>query len=157
MNSIRERIVREVIRRIETKTYDNVSFDRIIRSELPDDYTGGQGSILAVLEGRETFVTTAGRAMETELELFLSYAVPLASGEVAATVSNNVAGELVKALSGQHQMQEGGDGVALSAIFAPVAVEPNVLNDTDECAAGTVEFRLRYRTKTNDPFATVQS
>lgn len=156
MNSIRERIIREIIRRIETKAFDNVAFDRITRGEIPDDYNGGQGSILAVLEGRETFGATAARASENDLEVFLSFAVPLADGEVAATVSNNVSAELVKALAGQHQMQEGGDGDALSCIVQAVASEPNVLADGDECATGIVEYRLKYRTNARDPFAAVQ-
>lgn len=156
MNSIRERIIREVIRRIGANAFANVSFDRIIRGELPDDYSGEQGSVLAVLEGREDYGATAGRAGQKELEVFLAFAVPLAAGEVGQTVSNNVSAELVKALSGQHDMKEGGDGVALSCIFTPVATEPNVMADSDECAMATVEFRLAYRTHTRDPFALVQ-
>lgn len=152
MNSIRERIIQEVIRRIGANAFANVSFDRIIRGELPDDYSGEQGSVLSVLEGRESFSPSA-TAMQCELEVFFAYAVPLAPGEEGQTVSNNVAGEIVKALSGQHQMQEGGAGEALSGTFAPVAIEPNVMADSDECAAGSVEFRLQYRTKAHDPFA----
>ena len=87
MNSVRERIIREVIRRIGTKSFDNVSFDRITRVDIPDDYTGAQGSILAVLEGRETFSATAARNTDNALEVFLSFAVPLAPGEVGATVT----------------------------------------------------------------------
>lgn len=155
MNSIRERIIREVIRRIEGTTFESVKFDKITRGEIPDDYSGAQGSILAVLEGREAFDSTAGRAGQNDLEVFLSFAVPLAPGEVAATVSNNVAAELVKALAGQHQMQEGGDGAALSCIFTPVAIEPNVLADGDECATGILEYSLKYRTRAHDPFALV--
>lgn len=152
MNSIRERIIREVIRRIEAKTYDSVTFDKIVRGEIPDDYRGEQGSVLAVLEGREAFTST-GTALQCELEVFFAYAVPLAPGEEGQSVSNNVAAEILKALSGQHQMQEGGTGDALSGTFAPVAVEPNVMADGDECAAGSVEFRLQYRTHARDPFA----
>ena len=153
MNSVRERIIQEVIRHIGTKAFDNVTFDRITRGEIPDDHTGDQGSILAVLEGREQFTPTAARPVDCDLEVFLSFAVPLASGEVAATVSNNVAAELVKALSGNHAMQEGGAGETLSMTFAPVAVEPNVLADGDQVATGIVEYRVRYRTNARDPFA----
>lgn len=152
MNSIRERIIQEVIRRIEVTTFESATFDKITRGEIPDDYSGEQGSVLAVLEGREAFTST-GTAMQCELEVFFAYAVPLSPDDEGQTVSNNVAGEIVKVLSGLHQMQEGGDGAALSGTFAPIAVEPNVMADSDECASGNVEFRLQYRTHARDPFA----
>lgn len=152
MNSVRERIIQEVIRQIEAKAFDNVAFDRITRGEIPDDYRGEQGSILAVLEGRETIGSDANRAGQNSLELFLSFAVPLAPGEVAATVSNNVAAELVKALAGNHTLPEGGNGTPLACTFKAVAIEPNVLADGDECATGIVEYALIYRTNIRDPF-----
>ena len=153
MNSIRERIIREVIRRIEVKTFDNVSFDKIIRGEIPDDYAGKQGSILAVLEGTEVLGKTGNSVTLSDLELFLSFAVPPAANEEAATVSNNVAGELIKVLSGQHTMLEGGDGAPLSCMVSPISVQPNRMGDTDECATGMVEFRVQFRTAQYDPFA----
>lgn len=156
MNSIRERIIREIIRRIEAKEFEAVTFDRVIRSDLPDDYTGDQGSILSVTEGTEVFDPTANRARQSTLEVFFSFAVPLAAGEIAATTANNIAGEIIKAMAGQHTMQEGGAGVSLSATFAPVTVQANVLLDGEECATGVVEFRLQFRTHTHDPFALVQ-
>ena len=153
MNSIRERIIQEIIRRIGTNAFANVAFDKIIRSEFPDDYTGKQGSVLALLEGRESISADANRTGQNTLELLLSFAVPLATGEVAATVSNNVAAEQVKALAGQHTLLEGGDGAPLSCGFKAIAIEPNLLADGGECATGIVEYQLTYRTDASDPFA----
>lgn len=152
MNSIRERIIREIIRRIETKEFEAVTFDRVIRSDLPDDYTGDQGSILSVTEGTEVFSPQAGREAQSDLEVFMSFAIPLAANEVAATTSNNVAAAIIKALAGQHTLNEGGDGEPLSVAFSPVSIQPNVLLDGDECATGVVEFRLMLRTAIHDPF-----
>lgn len=155
MTSIREKLVLEVIRRVETQEFENVSFSRVIRTEIPEDYDASNGSLLAVLEGRETYNITAGRHQENQLELFLSFAIPLAEGEEPQAVANNVAAELVRALSGQHTLEEGGDGTGgdkLACGFTAVATEPNLTDDMDNCAAATVEFAIRYRTRLHDLF-----
>lgn len=154
MNSIRERLVQEVIRRLEVGEFQTVEWASVIRTELPDDYDASQGALLAVLEGRENLaVDTSGR--QNSLSLFLSFAVPLAPGEVPQTVANNVAGEIANALHGNKSLEEGGDGtggVKLSANFRATAVEPDLINTNSDCAAATVEFEVAYRTRTANQF-----
>lgn len=107
--TLRERIIREIIRRMKAASFSNVTFDSVRRTDIPSDYNAADGSILAVLEGRETYGPTAGRVQENELEVFLTFAVALADGEERQTVTNEVTGELVATLSGKHQLEEGGE------------------------------------------------
>lgn len=158
-NSIKERIIREIRRRIETKSFANVSFDRVIRRDLPQDYAGAQGSVLAILEEDEVFTNTAGRAMESDMTLLLNFAIALGPDDEGATVINNVSAELVKALSGQKQLEEGGDGTGgdmLLCFLTPKSVGTGGLADDEEVAVGEVRFGMKFRTKTHDPFALVQ-
>lgn len=151
MNSIRERLVREVIRRLDEGQFDTVEWSTVIRTEIPDDYDASRGSLLAVLEGRENLgVNTSSR--QNQLAVYLSFAIPLAAGEEAQAVANNAAAEIVKALHGSQTMQEGGNGQVLAANFKAVAVEPNLTEDMDNCAGATVEFDVQYRTKAHDLF-----
>ena len=155
MNSVKERIVREIKRRIETQTFANVAFNRVTRRDLPPEYNGEQGSILAILEEDEVFATTAARVMDCEMNLLLNFAVPLAANEEAATVMNNVSAELVRALSGQKQLEEGGDGTGgamLACYLKPLGVQASALDDGDVCAVGEVRFKVTFRTAVHDPF-----
>ena len=146
--TLRERIVVEIIRRMEAATFTSVTFDRIRRTDIPSDYNASDGSILAVLEGRETYDVSAGRHQENTLELFLTFAVPLADGEERQSVTNAVTGELVATLSGKHQLEEGGDGTGgdkLTTRVSARASEPEMLDEETAVAAGTVIFDVRYR------------
>lgn len=150
-NSIRERIVREIIRRLEDNQFETVAWAKVIRTEIPEDYDATKGSLLAVLEGSDELGTNASTRMN-HLSLYLSFAIPLADGEEPQTVANNAAAEIVDALHGDQKMQEGGEGQVLSATFMAIAVEPNLTDDMDNCAAATVEFQVRYRTRAHDLF-----
>ena len=155
MNSIRERLIREVIRRLEANEFQTVAFDRVIRTEIPEDYDATKGSLLAVLEGREELGVNA-QTRDSHLDLFLSFAVPLAAGEEAQAVANNVAAEIVMALHSSKALEEGGDGTGgqmLTADFKAASIEPNLTDLMDNCAAASVEFRVRIRTGTTSLFA----
>lgn len=148
MTTIRERIIREIVRRMEATTFQTVAFDSVRRTDIASDYNGSDGSILAVLEGRETYGPTASRIQENELEVFLTFAVPLADDEERQTVVNEVTGDLVAALSGRHQLEEGGDGTGGDKLTTQVwarASEPEALDEETAVAAGTVIFDVRYR------------
>ncbi|WP_152492346.1 hypothetical protein [Roseovarius sp. THAF27] len=148
--------MRELIRRVEASEFENVAFDRVVRTDIPEDYDATRGSLLAVLEGDEVYTPTTGSVQEMTFELFLSFAVPLAAGEEAQAVANNVAAEVIKAFTGDHTIEEGGKGTGgkkLANGFTPIRTRPDLTDDMDNCAAATVEFQVRYRTRTNDLFA----
>lgn len=154
MNSVKERLVNEVIRRLKANEFQTVAWSNVIRTEIPDDYDASRGSLLAVLEGRENLgVNTSSR--QNQFSLYLSFAIPLADGEEAQTVANNAAAEIVKTLHGNQALQEGGDGsggAILAATFKAIAIEPNLTEDMDNCGAATVEFDVHYRTQAHDLF-----
>ena len=154
MNSIRERLVLEIIRRLEANQFSTVSWSKVIRTEIPEDYDASHGSLLSVLEGREELgVNTSNR--QNQLTLFLSFAIPLADREEPQGVANNAAAEIVKALHGNQAMEEGGEGSGgqvLAATFKAITVDPNLNEDMDNCGAATVEFDVQYRTQAHDLF-----
>lgn len=122
---------------------------------MPGDYDGSKGSLLALLEGTEELDVTAAQRQPT-FSLFATFAIPLADGETAQSVANNAAAELADALHGDHRLEEGGDGTGgetLACGFKALRIEPNLTELVDNCAAGTVEYQVRYRTKPGNLFA----
>ena len=70
---------------------------------------------MAVLEGNEPLGMSAGKR-ENNVDLYLSFAVPLATGEEPQSVSNNVAAELAMALGdGDTAVREAERAVDLAA------------------------------------------
>lgn len=154
-HSIRERIVRELVRRIGANEIDGISFARVQRSEFPEGYDASQGSVLAVLEGHEELgLSTIDR--RNKLSLYFNFAVPLGEGEEAQTVANDTAAHLATALHGTMTLEEGGEGTGgqkLSATFMADAVEPDLIQQNADCAAATVVLQVQYRTQPRTLFA----
>ncbi|MGR3366058.1 MAG: hypothetical protein ACU0CC_14730 [Sagittula sp.] len=153
-NTIRERLIQEIVRRLRANEIAT-AFDDIRREEIPDDYDPASGAVLAVLEGREVMNATGTKA-ECALPVFFSFVMPVPQEQEAQTVANNVAGTIIKALSGQHTLEEGGDGsggTKLGCIFVAEAVQPEYEGDERALAAATVEFALLYRHRARDPFS----
>lgn len=155
-DSIRERIVLEVIRRAETGIFSTVQWASVVREELPDGYDASQGALLAVLEGREDHNPGANTRNMHRVTLFLSFVVPLAQGEAAQAVANNVSAEVIGWLSSDQTMEEGGPGTGgakLATGFQPIATDPDLIHTNADCAAATIEFVFDYRSRSNDLFA----
>ncbi|MEO0939883.1 MAG: hypothetical protein AAFY38_17160 [Pseudomonadota bacterium] len=155
MNSVRERIMQEVQRRLAAHEFATVAWDHVGRDELPSDYDGSRGSMLALLEATEDLDVTAA-ARRPKFTIFATFAIPLADGETAQTAANNAAAELAQALHGKHTMTEGGEGTGgeqLAFNFQALRIEPNFTEDMDNCAAGTVEYLVQYQTQPGNLFA----
>lgn len=152
-DTVRERAMAEIVRKFEAHEYNTVSFDRITRDDIPDDYNASEGSVLALVEGSETFEVTGGSRSENTLDLYATFAVPLADGEVRQTVANNVAGEIITALSGNHQLKEGGDGTPLTCAIYARSIQPDELDEQEAVASATVVFEIKYRARSHAPGA----
>lgn len=151
--TIKERIMREITRRITTKDwrFTTAAWDRVQRYPI-DDGADIVGSVLSVLSGPETYRPGAGRCTEVQADVQFEFIASVGAGEELETVVNLVAGEVIELLSGQHELREGGDGQVLACTLYPRAYEPDVEDGPGGLARGLVSFDLVYRVKTHKPF-----
>lgn len=149
--TVRERIVREIVRKIEAAQFSTSGIRHtVMRREVPDDYDRASGAVIAVLEGREDYGTTAS-SRDNSLSLILQLAIPVGPEEEAATLLNIVSGELLELLNGSHRL---GDDGGLMANLTPVGLTPEVDDDDGgDVAAGYMDWTVRYRTQPASPFA----
>lgn len=153
--TIKERILREISRRLETKdwTFATVQWEKIVRFPIPDDYRG-LGAILSVLDADEEFgVTTTG--YQCTCEILLDYVLTPGAGETASSVLELVKGDLIERLAGHHALREGGDngtGEELSCTFLPVRYQPMVPDNHEGPARAMLTMNLVFRHETHRPF-----
>jgi len=156
-NTIRERIVAEMVRRITAHPFEGATFANVLRSEIPDGYDSSSGALLALLEGTERFLPALSRIRESDLEVFAVFAVPLAPGEEGATVCNNVAGEIVEFLGNlRSPLVEGGDGSGGEGLqfiaCSEQSFSPSLEDGRGGVAQGEILFSVKFRTSLHRPF-----
>lgn len=145
--------MQEIVRRLGSPEFIQLANSiKVIRKDIPDQYDRGEGALIAVTEGRETFnVGTSHR--QNQVAVYFQIAVPLGEGEEGATVFNLVSGELQEAFERDRQLKEGGTGPALAVNFELTGSGPDLDDDdTGNVAAGTQEWTLTYRTRPTGPF-----
>lgn len=154
--TIKERILAEIERRIDTKdwTFATVAWGKVVRYPIPDDFDGKAGPCLAIVDTAERFGITA-TGYQNECSIDFEFALKVGAKEKASTVLNLITGDLIERMAGDHQLVEGGtpEGTPLSCTFYPESYEPDLVDAASGgVVRGLLTFRLVFRHKTHRPF-----
>lgn len=152
--SVKERALRELVRRIEREewTFKTVQWGIVQRRPIPEDYRGTKGAALAILDGTEVLGGNMQSA-ENSVEVMFEFFVTPGKDEEPSTVLNLIAAEIIDILSGEHSLTEEGSGDALALSLYARSYTPDIDGFRPNSPVNAViTFDMRYRHRKNRPF-----
>lgn len=153
--SVKVRILREIKRRLESAEwrYKTVTWSRVVRTALTDDFDPAQGPTLSVRCGLDEYGTTATK-YQNRCTLNMDFALIAGENEEPEDVLNLIAADLVEVMAGDHHLEEGGKGSGgdkMACGFYPQTFEDEIV-EGDPVIRGYLTWEMRYRTGTHRPY-----
>lgn len=157
-NTVRERIVQEVMRRLKAMDPDQgdvIGWNEVVRfrlEDLADERVAGD--VCAVFDTSETYEYLSG-CTECTLTLQVEWWARIETGEDGAALMERIRGNLVQLLGTENQLIEADSQRVLTKMVRPVRYDRDVDGPRVDYGGAFLELTVIYRHRISDPHSLV--
>jgi hypothetical protein len=157
-NTVRERIVQEVLRRLKAMDPDQgdvIGWNEVVRfrlEDLADERVAGD--VCAVFDTTETYEYLSG-CTECTLTLQVEWWARIETGEDGAALMERIRGNLVQLLGAENQLIEADSQRVLTKMVRPVRYDRDVDGPRVDYGGAFLELTVIYRHRISDPHSLV--